>query len=165
MAQKLTPRDKAFIAVYESLQKSTPDACDSMLAFRLGVTRNTILNRRNALKAKGVTLKPFAKPGWRFKPEKLKPVDGDPNPDRKDITTMSAGSLNYAIDRWSSVRAFIEHQIAMWRSDVEKAGTKEFRAIAQKHVDQLGYLYQAISGHVGNLREERKRRVTEAASV
>lgn len=67
--KELSEKELAFVAAHASYELEASDPHDSDLANRLGVTRQTILNRRRRLRSKGVPLLPFRGRGYQEKPD------------------------------------------------------------------------------------------------
>lgn len=63
----LSEKDLAFVAAHATYELESNEPHDSELAQRLGVTRQTILNRRRRLRSKGVPLYPFRGRGYQAK--------------------------------------------------------------------------------------------------
>lgn len=61
----LSKKDLAFVVAHEGFELESVDPCDSKLAERLGVTRQTIIARRRRIRLMGVPLFPFRGRGNR----------------------------------------------------------------------------------------------------
>ena len=64
---ELSKKDLAFVVAHANYELESPEPRDGDLAERLGVTRQTILNRRRRLRSKGVPLYPFRGRGYQAK--------------------------------------------------------------------------------------------------
>lgn len=63
----ISKKDLDFVTVHASYELETPEPTDGDLANRLGVTRQTIINRRNRLRSLGIPLYPFRGRGYHPK--------------------------------------------------------------------------------------------------
>ena len=73
-ASLLTHEEREFLMAHTSYELEASNPCDTELAQRLGVSRNTILNRRRRIRSKGVPLYPFRRRGYQ---EPVNPRQGN----------------------------------------------------------------------------------------
>jgi biotin operon repressor len=67
----LTPKDREFVVAHATYEVEAQEPCDRDFAERLGVTRQTILNRRRRLRSRGVPLYPFRNRGYQARSNPL----------------------------------------------------------------------------------------------